>query len=338
MKRRSRFSEDTDRVKLTPQLLGATAGMTVAQREMFLLRMRIQQVSSQILNAKALSAVQPQADRSPSPEPVYDNHGQRFNTREQRFREKLEMQRAQYIEQAMILEPSFVPPAGYKKPKLTRKIPIPADEYPEYNFIGLIIGPRGNTQKRMEKETNTKIAIRGKGSIVEGKRKHRQQEEQGNDEPLHVYLTGEDKASLDRAEAIIRKILVPVDESSNDHKAKQLRELAAIAGTLRDDVVCRICGEAGHRIYQCTQRTGSAWAPANVRCGICGDRSHPTTDCPTGVKQTVEEKDKVTNDYESFMADLTGVAPAPEDDIPVIPTSYQQSYYADYQQPPPPPQ
>lgn len=33
-----------------------------------------------------------------------------------------------------------------------------------YNFIGLIIGPRGNTQKRMQTETNTKIAIRGRGA------------------------------------------------------------------------------------------------------------------------------------------------------------------------------
>lgn len=39
---------------------------------------------------------------------------------------------------------------------------IPQDSFPTYNFIGLIIGPRGNTQKRMQKETNTKIAIRGK--------------------------------------------------------------------------------------------------------------------------------------------------------------------------------
>ena len=38
-----------------------------------------------------------------------------------------------------------------------------------YNFIGLIIGPRGSTQKRLEKETNTKIAIRGKGSVKDGK-------------------------------------------------------------------------------------------------------------------------------------------------------------------------
>jgi hypothetical protein len=30
----------------------------------------------------------------------------------------------------------------------------------------LHIGPRGNTQKRMQRETNTKIAIRGKGGAL----------------------------------------------------------------------------------------------------------------------------------------------------------------------------
>jgi len=30
--------------------------------------------------------------------------------------------------------------------------------------MGLIIGPRGNTQKRMQAETNTRIAVRGKGA------------------------------------------------------------------------------------------------------------------------------------------------------------------------------
>ena len=51
--------------------------------------------------------------------------------------------------------------------KKERKIFIPVRQYPQTNFIGLIIGPRGNTQQRMQRETNTKIAIRGRGSVKE---------------------------------------------------------------------------------------------------------------------------------------------------------------------------
>ena len=49
------------------------------------------------------------------------------------------------------------------------KVMIPQDEYPEINFVGLLIGPRGNTLKTMEKDTGAKIIIRGKGSVKEGK-------------------------------------------------------------------------------------------------------------------------------------------------------------------------
>lgn len=35
--------------------------------------------------------------------------------------------------------------------KKWKKIWIPQKEYPGTNFIGLIIGPRGNTQKRMQR-------------------------------------------------------------------------------------------------------------------------------------------------------------------------------------------
>jgi hypothetical protein len=47
--------------------------------------------------------------------------------------------------------PSFKPPADYRPEKKYRRLRIPLEEYPGYNFIGLIIGPRGNTQKRMER-------------------------------------------------------------------------------------------------------------------------------------------------------------------------------------------
>ena len=49
----------------------------------------------------------------------------------------------------MKLNPMFRP-AGYKKQRKTKKLYIPVKEFPTYNFIGLVIGPRGNTQKRMQ--------------------------------------------------------------------------------------------------------------------------------------------------------------------------------------------
>ena len=40
-----------------------------------------------------------------------------------------------------------------------RQMYIPEKEYPGYNFVGLIIGPRGNTHRRMEEETGCKVGF-----------------------------------------------------------------------------------------------------------------------------------------------------------------------------------
>jgi hypothetical protein len=46
---------------------------------------------------------------------------------------------------------------------------------------------------------------------------------------------------VDKATHLIEMLLRPVDETHNEHKKKQLRELAAINGTLKDETV----GEGG---------------------------------------------------------------------------------------------
>jgi len=55
--------------------------------------------------------------------------------------------------------PNYKPPTDYRPEKKYRKLRIPIDEYPGYNFIGLIIGPRGNTQKRMERVRHGPAAV-----------------------------------------------------------------------------------------------------------------------------------------------------------------------------------
>ena len=94
------------------------------------------------------------------------------------------------IEEMIKADPSYRPPADYRPRKKERKIFIPQKDYPGYNFIGLIIGPRGNTQKRMQKETNTKIAIRGRGSVKEGAARDPKYD-YGEEEELHVLISGD---------------------------------------------------------------------------------------------------------------------------------------------------
>eukprot|EP00250_Pteridium_aquilinum_P021501 c25145_g4_i1 orf=555-3518(-) len=241
-------------------------------------------------------------NRSPSPEPIYDNMGIRVNTREFRAREKLTRERIEIISELIKRNPAFKPPADYRPPKLYKKLFIPVKDYPSYNFIGLIIGPRGNTQKRMERETGAKIVIRGKGSAKEGRlpQKRDMRPDPGENEDLHVLVEADNADSLERAAGMVEKLLVPVDEGLNEHKRAQLRELAALNGTIRDDEFCRLCGEPGHRQYACPVRNSTF--KSDVVCRICGDGGHPTIDCP--VKGS--SPSKMDDEYKNFLAELGG--------------------------------
>jgi splicing factor 1 len=130
---------------------------------------------------------------------------------------------------------------------------IPIDKYPEYNFFGLIVGPRGNSQKRLEKETGCRIVIRGKGSAKEGKGRKDGKPIPGEDEPLHVLIAADTEECLTKGVDEVRRLLTPVDDNSNEHKRKQLMELATINGTLRDNDFCAYCGGSGHRQWQVSQ-------------------------------------------------------------------------------------
>jgi hypothetical protein len=121
------------------------------------------------------------------------------------------------------------------------RVSVPADQYPDYNFVGRLLGPRGATLKKLEKETGCKIMIRGKGSI----RKDKENEVRGKpgwehvfSEPLHVILEAEMEESqadyaLERAKELVELLLIPVPEDRDTLKREQLRELAMLNGTLR---------------------------------------------------------------------------------------------------------
>ena len=167
-----------------------------------------------------VSSLPPDAPRSPSPEPVYDSHGQRTNTREQRLRARYTAERSALIEQLSASLPSYRPPSDYRRQtRFEQRLYIPVKQFPEYNFIGLIIGPRGSTQKQMERETGCKIVIRGRGSSKEGKVKTRAQDESDNDD-IHVLISGDSQQQVDAASAIVEKLLIPVDEALNEHKSR----------------------------------------------------------------------------------------------------------------------
>lgn len=304
-KRKSRWADDEPKpVIQLPDFMKDFTGGIEFDPEIQALNSRLLEISRKLQSGMLLDD-RPEGARSPSPEPIYDNMGVRINTREYRAREKLNRERQEIISQIIKKNPAFKPPADYRPPKLQKKLYIPMKEYPGYNFIGLIIGPRGNTQKRMERETGAKIVIRGKGSVKEGRLQQKRdlKPDPSENEDLHVLVEAETQESLEAAAGMVEKLLQPVDEVLNEHKRQQLRELAALNGTIRDEEYCRLCGEPGHRQYACPSRTSTF--KSDVLCKICGDGGHPTIDCP--VKNTTGKK--MDDEYQNFLAELGGTVP-----------------------------
>lgn len=259
--------------------------------------------------------------RSPSPEPIYSSDGKRLNTREFRTRRKLEEDRHTLVTRMQVINPDFKPPVDYKPPiiRVSDKVMIPQEEHPEINFVGLLIGPRGNTLKTMEKETGAKIIIRGKGSVKEGKVGRKDgQPLPGEDEPLHAYITATNPEHVKKAVERIKEVIrqgVEVPENQNDLRRMQLRELAQLNGTLRenDGMRCNNCGATDHKSWLCPDKPN---VTNNIVCSSCGAAGHIARDCRQkrpgmGGPPIAGDKAKIDEEYMSLMAEL-GEAPPPD--------------------------
>lgn len=280
------------------------------QEAVYLLQLQLEQVNRKLRSGN-LGISMNLEERSPSPEPIYSSDGKRLNTREIRTRRRLEEDRHNLVLQIQAINPEFKPPFDYKPTviRVTDKVMIPQEENPDINFVGLLIGPRGNTLKSMEKETNAKIIIRGKGSIKEGKVTRTDgQPLPGEDEPLHAYITAtnpEDlKKAMDKVKEIIRHAL-EVPENQSDLRRMQLRELALLNGTLREsDGRCSNCGAVDHKTWTCPDKPN---VTNNVICTICGSVGHIANDCKQIANADLpENKDKFDEEYTLMMAELGG--------------------------------
>ena len=107
----------------------------------------------------------------------------------------------------------------------------------QFNFVGKLLGPKGNSLKRLQEETLTKMAVLGKGSMRD---KAREEELRLSKDPkylhlsedLHVEVTAfappaEAHARLSYALTEVRKYLIP--DSNDQIRQLQMKELEILS-------------------------------------------------------------------------------------------------------------
>uniref|UniRef100_A0A182M2R5 KHDC4/BBP-like KH-domain type I domain-containing protein n=1 Tax=Anopheles culicifacies TaxID=139723 RepID=A0A182M2R5_9DIPT len=54
--------------------------------------------------------------------------------------------------------------------KIAVRVQVPVRDHPKFNFVGKLLGPKGNSLKRLQEETMCKMAVLGKGSMRDRKK------------------------------------------------------------------------------------------------------------------------------------------------------------------------
>jgi splicing factor 1 len=129
------------------------APMTAEQLDAYVLHLRIEEISQKlrindvvpadadryVYTEQTPTTSDTHRNRSPSPPPQYDNLGRRTNTREQRYKRRLEDERHKLVEKALKSIPDYHPPSDYRRPAKTQeKVYVPVNDYPEINFSKIL--------------------------------------------------------------------------------------------------------------------------------------------------------------------------------------------------------
>ncbi|XP_054738611.1 uncharacterized protein LOC129244793 [Anastrepha obliqua] len=123
--------------------------------------------------------------------------------------------------------------------KVAVKVAVPVRDHPKFNFVGKLLGPKGNSMKRLQEETMCKMAVLGRGSMRDRK-KEEELRASGDSryahlfEDLHVEIStfaapAEAHARIAYALAEVRRFLVP--DYHDDIRQEQMWEMQALSSS-----------------------------------------------------------------------------------------------------------
>lgn len=125
----------------------------------------------------------------------------------------LELERREAIGEILKLLPGYKAPSDYQPVMREATVPIPVKEHPGYDFVSLLYGPDGDTHKRLEKDTGTKIQVYGTKSEALEKVEiaaSDRSEVLGSCGEVYVQISAETYEKVDAAAALIELLLSSV--------------------------------------------------------------------------------------------------------------------------------
>ncbi|XP_062889652.1 KH domain-containing, RNA-binding, signal transduction-associated protein 1-like isoform X1 [Mobula hypostoma] len=135
-------------------------------------------------------------------------------------------------------EKRFLDILTQKNIKLSERCLIPVAQFPKFNFVGKLLGPRGNSLKRLQEDTGTKMSILGKGSMRD---KAKEDELRKGGEAKYAHLNSdlhvlvevfapptEAYSRMYHAMEELKKFLIP--DYNDEIRQEQLTELAYLNG------------------------------------------------------------------------------------------------------------
>lgn len=114
------------------------------------------------------------------------------------------------------------------------KVKVPLQEFPKFNFVGKLLGPKGMSLKRLQEETGTKMSILGKGSMRDKNKEEEMKKEGGKyahlNEDLHVLIevyseVSDAYARLSHALAELKKYMSPEYNDEIHQQQMQMQEM-----------------------------------------------------------------------------------------------------------------
>ncbi|XP_026466192.1 KH domain-containing, RNA-binding, signal transduction-associated protein 3-like isoform X6 [Ctenocephalides felis] len=218
--------------------------------------------------------------------------------------------------------------------KVSVKVLVPVREHPKFNFVGKLLGPKGNSMKRLQEDTMCKMAVLGRGSM-----KDRQKEEELRNsldpkyahlaDDLHVEISAlgppaEAHARVAYALAEVRKYLVP--DNNDTIRQEQMREMMtepnAPPEEMRGAPTFRRGGMAGG-----ASRGGGLLSRGSLRPS--GDRARVAMEESYGYEEPPFESSYGGGDSYSYSA-----PPPPSSRVrysaPAHPADYEPAEYGEY--------